>query len=182
MVEVYILLHIQIKGQKSNLNQNNINLNISQTQFLNVNQFINDPNLENINAYTSKNIMLETKTIDFGNPSTRKSIYYIDISYRIALTGDPGFGVITLLKFQAIVDKNIMDLYLPSESFDPVGLVNTQGLFATKRYYFSYNKKPIKGKTIALKISPVGPSDDFGFLLHSFSINDIGITFRTLNR
>ena len=177
--------NIIMTGQQGHISPHRIGMSLVQTGSINVNQFINDPGFDNTNSSTSRNIKLETKRFDLGAAGTRKSLTWVDITYKATVPIFSGGTAPKILAFLAIVDDLPSELYqdIPTTSglLQETGLKHTNGVYVTQRFYFNQDKSPAKGKYISLSIQELGIGNN-ELLLNGFAINDISISFRELAR
>ena len=184
--------NIIMTGKATSAYPHNIEMQLSQTGPINVNQFINDPGFEALDEGYSSNISLETKTFDFGSPGLKKKFYYIDITYKASDSSETTDSEVTainptpLLSFEVMIDDMPKILYttlstdnISDDLYNKEGLHSTQGFYQTKRYYIgNLSKHPIAGSKLSIHINPY--NDASGSIIKGFSINDMTVTLREM--
>ena len=117
---------------------------------------------------TSKNLLVETKLIDFDNPSTIKKIYNVSLTYKLSSGQDIVVDVYN--EHGAFIQR------LRNEAGDTT-FGPTSGEWVTLQLEFASNT-PVQMKACKISIKPAYT----GASLVGFKLNDITISFRDLGR
>ena len=110
-------------------------------------------------GYNNNDIVrMTTRDIDFGSPSAIKALYKMIITYK----GNPGVSVSVAFN--------------GSSAFEEIGILDAASSWRTEDLYFNPSRKPIRIKSMQIKLSGPNTSDKVA----GFEINDISVVYRSV--